>query len=107
MLRAEAFRKNAGSGRKLVGRIYDVVHVALWSGLFAFVIFFCLFVLPQVPQSRAKMEAVRILELQAENDAYCEKWGFPRGGRKHEECVLDLQALRTKIDQRALDDVFP
>jgi hypothetical protein len=53
------------------------------------------------------MEAVRILELQAENDAYCEKWAFPRGGPKHEACVLDLQALRTKIEQRALDDVFP
>jgi len=107
MLRTDAFRKNAAAGRTLVGRIYDVVHVALWSGLFAFVIFFCLFVLPQVPQSRAKMEAVRILELQAENDAYCEKWGFARGGRKHQECVLDLQALRTKIEQRAVDDVFP
>jgi len=107
MLQEQAFRKNAAAGRTLVGRIYDIVHVALWSGLFAFVIFFCLFVLPQVPQSRAKMEAVRILELQAENDAYCEKWGFPRGERKHQECVLDLQALRTKIDQRALDDVFP
>jgi hypothetical protein len=107
MLRAKVFRKNFAPGRKLVSRIYDTVHVGLWSGLAAFVIFFCLFVLPQVPQSRAKAEAARILELQAENHAYCEKWGFPRGGRKHEECVLDLQALRTKIDQRALDDVFP
>jgi hypothetical protein len=72
-----------------------------------FIIFFCVFTLPRLPQSRAKMEAERILSLQAENSAYCEKWGFALGAQKHEACILDLQELRAKIDQRASDDVFP
>jgi hypothetical protein len=43
------------------------VHVALWCWLIAFVIFFCVFVLPQLTQSRAKMEAERILKPDGAN----------------------------------------
>jgi hypothetical protein len=91
----------------LIGSIYDTVHRALWALLTAFVIFFCIFMLPNVPQYRAKMEAARILEIQAENSAYCEKWGFAPGTQKHHGCILDLQGLRAEIEQRASDDIFP
>ncbi len=100
-------RKNSARGLKLVSNIYDTVHLALWSLLIAFVIFFCVFALPQLPQLRAKMEAERILRLQAENSAYCEKWGFALGTEKQQACILDLQELRAKIDQRASDEIFP
>jgi hypothetical protein len=100
-------RKNSGRGWSLISSIYDTVHLALWSLLIAFVIFFCVFTLPRLPQLRAHMQAERILRLQAENDAYCKKWGFALGTQKHEACILDLQELRAEIDQRASDDVFP
>jgi hypothetical protein len=100
-------RKSAGPVLRLISSAYDTVHLALWSLLVGFIIFFCVFTLPRLPQSRAKMEAEHILSLQAENSAYCEKWGFALGAQKHEACILDLQELRAKIDQRASDDVFP
>ena len=103
----ELSRKNSGWGRKLVGDIYDTVHMALWSLLITFVIFFCVFTLPRMPQLRAEMQAKRILDLQAENRSYCEKWGFAHGTQKHAACILDLEELRAKIDQRASDEVFP
>jgi hypothetical protein len=62
----ELSRKNYGWGWKLVGDIYDTVHMALWSLLITFVIFFCVFTLPRMPQLRAEMQAQRILDLQAE-----------------------------------------
>lgn len=94
-------------GWRLIRNVYDMVHLALWSLLIACVIFFCVFTLPQLPQVQAKMEAQRILSLQAENSAYCEKWGFAVSTQKHQACLLDLQELRTKIDQRASAEVFP
>jgi hypothetical protein len=92
---------------KMISTIYDTVQLAMGSWLFVFVIFFCVFVLPRLPESRAKAEAARILEVQGENSAYCEKWGFSRGTSKYQECVLDLQGLRAKIEQRSSEDVFP
>ncbi len=76
-------RKNSGWGRKLVGDIYDTVHIALWSLLIAFVIFFAVFTLPRIPQLQAEMQAKRILELAAEDRSYCEKWGFVPDTQKH------------------------
>ncbi len=100
-------RKSSGRGWRLISNVYDTAHLALWSLLIAFVIFFCVFTLPQLPQVRANMEAQRLLARQAENITYCEKWGFARGTPKHQECVLDLQGLRAKTERRASDDLFP
>ncbi len=98
----------SGWGWKLVSELYDAVHIALWSLLIAFVIFFCVFTLPRMPQLRAEMQAKRILEIAAENRSYCEKWGFAPGSPKHAACILDLEEFRAKIDQRtALDEIFP
>ncbi len=94
---------------RLISAVYNMVHLALWSLLISSVVFFCVFWLPRLPQLRAKIEAERILQIQAENDAYCDKWGLPRGTQKHEQCIVDLQGLRTEIERRASDDadVFP
>jgi hypothetical protein len=99
--------KNSGPVWRLISNVYDTLHLALWSLFVAFIIFFCVFTLPRLPQFQAKMEAERILSLQAENSAFCEKWAFALGTQKHEACILDLQELRAKIDQRASDGVFP
>lgn len=60
-----------------------------------------------MPQLRADFQAKRILELQAENGSYCEKWGFPHGTQKHATCIMDLEELRANIDQRAWAKEFP
>jgi hypothetical protein len=100
-------RKNSGRVWRVSSNVYDTAHLALWSLMVALLGFFCIFTLPRLPQFQAKMEAERILSLQAENRTYCEKWGFVLGTQKHEACILDLQELRAKIDQGASDDVFP
>jgi hypothetical protein len=100
-------RKNSSWGRKLLSDIYDTVHMALWSLLIAFVIFFCVFTLPRIPRLQTEMQAKRISELSAEDRSYCEKWGFAHGTQNHAACILDLEKLRAKIDQRASDEAFP
>jgi hypothetical protein len=100
-------RTKATRGRELVIKVYDTVHIALWSLLGAFVIFFCVFTLPQMPKLRAEMQAKIVLDLAAENRHYCTKWGFAPGSEKHAACILDLQELRAKIDRRASDEAFP
>ena len=39
--------------RARIGRVYDLVHLALWSLLIAFLLFFALVVLPNVPGRQA------------------------------------------------------
>jgi hypothetical protein len=103
----ELFRKNSGWGQERLSDLYDTVHMALWSLVIASAIFFCMFALPRMPQLRADFQAKRILELQAENRSYCEKWGFAHGTQKHAACIIDLEELRAKIDQRASAEEFP
>jgi hypothetical protein len=62
--------KNSGPVWRLISNVYDTLHLALWSLFVAFIIFFCVFTLPRLPQFRAKMEAERILSLQAENSVF-------------------------------------
>jgi len=99
-------RSNPTWGWKLISDIYDTVHIALWSLLFAAVVFFCLFTLPKMRQVQTQMYVQRVQEVAAENRQYCEKWGFPVGSDKHTACTLDLQDLRANIDQRASDNLW-
>jgi hypothetical protein len=99
-------RSNPTWGWKLISDIYDTVHIALWSILIAAIIYFSLFTLPKVWQVQAQLEVQRIQEIAAENNRYCEKWGFPVGTDKHTACTFDLQELRAKIEQRASDNVL-
>lgn len=91
---------------RFVHHVYDTVHTALWATLLAGVIFFCLFVLPKLPQLQAQAELKRAVEIAAENRVYCEKWGFAAGTHEHTMCTVDLQHLRKKIEQRALESGF-
>ena len=83
-------------------KIYDTTHAALWSVGIAAVIFYCAFVLPRMPV-RAEVEAKRIQTIAAENKFYCEKWHFAAGTHEHSLCVLDLNELRAKIEQRQIE----
>ena len=87
----------------LVQSIYDHVHLALWATLAAFVAFFLAFIAPRLPEVTARAEALRIQEIAQENGEYCAKWQMGLGTKMHDQCMSDLQELRSKIQDRLAD----
>jgi hypothetical protein len=86
--------------------IYDNVHAALWSVLIAGMICFSIFVIPKMPEARAKAEWLRAQETSTEDKFYCEKWGMPQGTHEHNICILDLQRIPANIQKRIDDDTL-
>jgi hypothetical protein len=91
--------------RKFIIRAYDNVHAALWAALLVFTLWFTVSVAPKLAESRAKFESQRILEISAEHNFYCEKWGMGARTPAYSQCILDLQAFRAKVEQRFADDI--
>jgi hypothetical protein len=88
----------------MIHSIYDNVNIALWAILITFVVYFSIFVLPHVPEARAKAEVLRALEISAENRTVCEKWGMRDGTHEHTLCTLDLQNIRAMAERRIIDN---
>jgi hypothetical protein len=86
----------------VVQSIYDYVHLALWATLAAFVVFFLAFIAPRLPEAAARAEALRIQEIAQENEGYCAKWQMGLGTKMHDQCLSDLQELRSKIHDRVV-----
>lgn len=93
-------------GWSIFSNVYDVTHAGLWALLCAFALYFCVLIAPGLPAARAKFERERVLEIAAESRAYCEKWGMQEGTDLHEQCTVDLQAIRAKVEQRIAADAF-
>ena len=89
---------------RLVRRLYDEVEAALWASLVVFVIYFCAFVVPDMPQQQAKAKLVRDREIANENSHYCAKWGKELATREHMLCTMDLQELRKSVHQSLAND---
>ena len=87
-------------------RIYDEVETGLWASLVAFVIFFCAFVVPDMPKNIENAQRNQEREIAEENAHYCEKWGKDRGTQGHMSCLLDLQELRNSVQKRIADATF-
>ena len=77
--------------QEFVIRIYDNAHAALWAALLAFVLYFAVV---------AKAESQRVLEISAEHNFYCDKWGMGAHKQAHDQCILDLQAFRAQVEKR-------
>ena len=92
--------------REIVSRVYDQVEVALWAILFAFVIYFIAFVLPDISETQAQRQIIRVQEIAAENEAFCEKLDLKRGTSKYNQCLLDIGQFRLKAEKRALDILY-
>jgi hypothetical protein len=90
---------------RFIDRTYVEIETALWACLIAFVIFFCAVVAPRIPESSAKAQNAQILAVADENHRYCAKWGKAEGTPEHDACVLDLQELRSSIEQRFAESV--
>lgn len=88
----------------LARRMYGTIETALWASLAAFVIYFCAFVAPGLPGTRARYEALRTLEIAAEDRQYCAKWGMISATRTADQCISELEEFRAKVLQRNFEE---
>ena len=93
-----------GRKSRILEQIYDNVHIALWSTLITALIFFAIFVVPNIPAARRSYEATRALELASERDFYCRKWGLIPGSAHYRTCMIDLQEYRKKVERRLMEE---
>jgi hypothetical protein len=92
--------------RKIASRVYDDIETALWAMLFAFVIYFIVFIMPNVSETQAQRERIGVLEIAAENEAFCEKLDIKRGTDKYNQCLLHIGQFRLNAEKRVLDLVY-
>ena len=92
--------------REIVNRVHDHLEIALWAILLSFVIYFIVFILPNVSETQAQREIIRVQEIAAENEAFCEKLDLKRGTNKYNRCLLDIGQFRLKVEKRVLDIVY-
>jgi hypothetical protein len=95
--------KSSGNWEK-VGRVYDSVEAALWATLLAFVLYFTFFIIPKLPEIRARNERARFQEIAAENELYCAKFGMKLGAENHNRCLLDLGEFRMNVEKQMRDE---
>ena len=89
----------------IVQSVYDYVHMALWATLVAFVVFFLAFIVPRMPEAASRAERIRIQEISQENEDYCAKWQMGLATKRHNQCILDLQEFRWKVQNRFADQL--
>ncbi len=87
-----------------LGLLHDHVHLALWASLIAFLVYFGIVVVPNIPAAQARFQRHRIQEIRAEHEFYCNKWGMVAPSRAHDQCILDLQAFRAQVENRIYDE---
>src|SRR5262245_60729157 len=92
--------------REIVSRVYDHVEIALWATLFAFVIYFIVFTMPNVAETQAQRERIRMQENAIQDAAFCEKLDIKRGNTKYDQCLLDMGQFRFNVEKRFLDTVY-
>lgn len=93
-----------GLRRKLSG-IYDCVNTALWAVLVAFLIYFAIYVIPNIRVAQAQAEATRILEITAEREALCASLGMGAGVPAHQRCIRYVQRFRAEVEKRIADEI--
>ena len=94
---------DSGAKQK-IGKVYDYVHVMLWSSLAIFLIFFALYTLPNVRAFQARMQAARIIDIAAEDEALCTRLAMGKGTLAHDQCLPAVQQFRAAVAKRLADD---
>jgi hypothetical protein len=92
--------------REIVNRAHDHAEIALWAILLSFVIYFFVFILPNVSETQAQRERIRVQQNAAEHAAFCEKLDIKRGTTKYDQCLLDIGQFRFNAEKRVLDIVY-
>jgi hypothetical protein len=88
-----------------IGAIYDNTQLALWASLVAFLAYFGVVVVPNIPAAQARFQRLQIRQISAEHEFYCDKWGMGARTQAHDQCILDLQAFRAQVENRMSDDM--
>lgn len=103
--------ENAKEGRMTVKRrpiwilpFYKTVELALWSCLISVAVMFVLFVLPRLPEMRRQQASARLLQIEAEQQFYCQRLGKPAGSDDFNRCMIELQAYRKSIEKRLAEE---
>lgn len=88
----------------LVRKIYDEINLALWAIAVALIFYIVIFVLPKAPEMRVREELLRTQQIGAENEWYCQRWHMGPMSPMHDQCLMDLQQLRTSIENRLAEE---
>ena len=57
--------------------------------------------------AHAALQQQRNVEMTAESQALCQKWGMSSGTEKFDECLVDIQTVRDRHAKRVMEDVDP
>ncbi len=87
----------------LAKKICDNVHLALWATLTAFVLWFVMFVAPDLPAIHARAAALQARETAAEQDSTCGKMGMGPQSPMYDRCIAGLEDYRARLEQRFAD----
>ena len=88
-----------------IRRVYNIVHIAFWALATAFVVVVIINI-PRISDARAGAERQRAQEISEENRHYCEKWGMRANTHEHLICMMDLDEIRAKVEQRISEDMM-
>ena len=75
------------------GSIFMWAFVAVWA-------VYAVVDIVRMPWSNAERLRLRADALADENRYYCSRWGFAEGTSRFMSCVLDLDEIRQKEDER-------
>lgn len=92
--------------REIINRVSDHAEIALWAILLSFVIYFFVFIFPNISETQAQRERIRVQQNAAEHAAFCEKLDIKRGTTKYDQCALDIGQFRFNAEKRVLDAVY-
>ena len=79
----------------------------LWAVFVAVVSWFLVFVVPKLPEIRARSERRHNQEIAAEQDFYCAKLGMGAGRAMYHQCILNLEDYRAEMERRIADENNP
>ena len=85
---------------KLVRFLYRVGSVFMWAFVTAWAVYAVVGIM-RLPWSNAERQRARIDALVDENRYYCTRWGFAVSTPRYTTCVLDLDEIRQKEDERS------
>ena len=80
--------------------VHREIETALWAVGTALVFYFLIFVLPKLPETRIRVELLRIQEINAENEHLCQTLHMGPKEPMHDECILALGELRKDVENR-------
>ena len=91
---------------KIVEQAYDNVKIALCAALFAFVMYFIAFIIPNLHEISRQNQIIRVKEIATDNASICEKLGMKFGTEKYNQCLLDVGAFRLKVETRIYEAFY-